>query len=566
MAFVKEESKDVIIEEVFFVKNEDAEQQTGAPMCAPAKLRIILHDHDIRKLCLPHGIPATVSELEDIIMKTFGLDGNFTLHYKDMDFGEEYFSLTSTSDIKDKDTIKVIHLVDPPAITLNFGEVDHSFKSASHSSMQSLGSSAFPSLSSFSASDMGSCSGLQDSLSASSPEHKPSQRSQRWPTEFPVPRFAFDTELVLASGSEAFKKDGIQLNFTSILPDILEKLAENIFQYVAYPTSAQLNEVVEALLQKYPCLREPGSYNGSYGWRQRLKYKMGNYRSKLRGLGCPELDINSVRRKRAFEKAPAKNIKKPRKMEVNFLPPHQPGETEESLELERLEILHELKHGSNYMIIREKMEKTFSIRRQEVVSQALPVSELTERWPALFNADQINEEFRRITTINLEVTFMTYLDLYSPKIMSMVLSKVGSVKMNIQRIRNMLLEDFSVERRREAALRSLVVCLRENEDDLFKEHMEGGDIPNEAMKILITRGPLVSDPARASIVIEGREVQRDLDVPRACALLMGLIYALNLSYPKGLKSTFEAFQKIFLELDDLKSSPKVMTLKNKLLF
>lgn len=32
MAFVKEENKDVIIEEVFFVKNEDAEQQTGWSM------------------------------------------------------------------------------------------------------------------------------------------------------------------------------------------------------------------------------------------------------------------------------------------------------------------------------------------------------------------------------------------------------------------------------------------------------------------------------------------------------------------------------------------------------
>lgn len=84
------------------------------------------------------------------------------------------------------------------------------------------------------------------------------------------------------------------------------------------------------------------------------------------------------------------------------------------------------------------------------------------------------------------------------------------------------------------------------------------------MKIIVTRSA-TSDPASARIVIEGTEVLEDVDVPRACALLMGLIYAINLSYPKVLKNTFEVFQKIFLQLDDLKANPKVMSLKSKLL-
>ncbi|XP_052430965.1 uncharacterized protein LOC127971776 [Carassius gibelio] len=561
MEFIKEESEDLRIEETFRVRHEDAQEHTDVPKSCPAKLRVILQDHDIRKLDLPHGIPGTVSELESIMRKTFGLNGNFTLHYKDADFGEEYFSLTSTSDIKDKDTVKVIHIVEPPTLTLTFTDVESSIKSASKTCIQtSVHTSVtdiYPSISS-------SNSGSQDTPILSLSEHK-TQRSQRWPSEFPVPRFAYDTELVLASASEAFKKNGIQLNFTSILPDILEKLAENIFQYVAYPTSAQLSDVAEALIQKYPCLKEPGSYNGCYGWRQRLKYKMGNYRAKLRGLGCLELDVNSVKKKRAHEKAPAKNIKKPRKAEVNFLPPHPLGETEESLEHQRVELLNEMKKNMNYQIISEKMAKTFSIRRQEIVSQAIPVNDIKYRWPALFHAAQINEEFERITTVNLEAVFMAKLDQYSPKIMSLVLSRRQSSKMSIQRIKNMLLEDYSVEGRREATIRSLVVFLRENEEDLFKEHLDDGDIGNEEMKIIITRGSTMLEPARATIVIEGMEIQQDLDVARACALLMGLIYGLNLSYPKELKNTFEAFQKIFLELDDMKASPKVMSLKNKLL-
>lgn len=64
------------------------------------------------------------------------------------------------------------------------------------------------------------------------------------------------------------------------------------------------------------------------------------------------------------------------------------------------------------------------------------------------------------------------------------------------------------------------------------------------MKIAITRGATASDPASARTVIEGTVVLEDMDVPRACPLLMGacalcLIYALNLSYTRELRNSFE---------------------------
>ncbi|KAA8589180.1 hypothetical protein FQN60_010525 [Etheostoma spectabile] len=67
----------------------------------------------------------------------------------------------------------------------------------------------------------------------------------------------------------------------------------------------------------------------------------------------------------------------------------------------------------------------------------------------------------------------------------------------------------------------------------------------------------IIDDWRATLVVKGTKIL-------SCALLMGLIYALNLCYPKQLKCTFEAFQKLCLELNGQKPSSEVMTLKVKI--
>ena len=68
-----------------------------------------------------------------------------------------------------------------------------------------------------------------------------------------------------------------------------------------------------------------------------------------------------------------------------------------------------------------------------------------------------------------------------------------------------------------------------------------------------------------AVVIEENIVLQHLpDLPTAFAYLFGLIYCLNLQYPKEVRHTFETFQKIFLELGkDL--SARVRSFKNKLL-
>lgn len=92
------------------------------------------------------------------------------------------------------------------------------------------------------------------------------------------------------------------------------------------------------------------------------------------------------------------------------------------------------------------------------------------------------------------------------------------------------------------------------------------DIERQVMTIAFIGDQPTSgfDHKTATIVVEGIKILNGMDISRCCALLMGIIYALNLSYPKELKYTCEVFQKLFLELDGLKPSAKVMRLKNNI--
>ena len=72
-------------------------------------------------------------------------------------------------------------------------------------------------------------------------------------------------------------------------------------------------------------------------------------------------------------------------------------------------------------------------------------------------------------------------------------------------------------------------------------------------------------PEDIGIVIEGVEVMNELpSVASACALLLGVIYALNLAYPKPLCFTFEVLQKLIMQLEQHKMSPKVQNLYGRL--
>ncbi|TDH13496.1 hypothetical protein EPR50_G00033470 [Perca flavescens] len=179
-----------------------------------------------------------------------------------------------------------------------------------------------------------------------------------------------------------------------MLSDILKRVAEEIYRYKAYPEEAHFCAAAEALIKKHPCLKEPGSFNGSYGWKQRLKYKMGNYRTQLKLQGCPELCVNSLKSKATADALPAKKVKKPKRSEANFYPSFPIGETLDSLEKVRLELLTEIGIRNNERVIADKMANTFAYRQHEVVNQEPSIQDFKDRWPALFTQKEASMELK----------------------------------------------------------------------------------------------------------------------------------------------------------------------------
>lgn len=91
-----------------------------------------------------------------------------------------------------------------------------------------------------------------------------------------IPSFAYDVELKIRKGNEAFAKDGSLLTVTPAMKsNILDRVGNTMYEYSRYPTAKQIEDVAKALVEKHPCLRDPGS---SLGWHG----KAGSLLSVLR--------------------------------------------------------------------------------------------------------------------------------------------------------------------------------------------------------------------------------------------------------------------------------------------
>ncbi|XP_071327495.1 uncharacterized protein [Trachinotus anak] len=377
------------------------------------------------------------------------------------------------------------------------------------------------------------------------------RRSQLWPAHFPIPTFSYDVELRLRQGNDAFRESGALLSISrDMKSEILLKLAETMYSFMTYPTLEHFECVAKALVEKHPCLAEPGSTSGWYGWKHSLKFKMGNYRQKLKGVGCRELEVNSEKRD---------------------LPQ---GRDIRSLEEDREKMVQEMRKTiPNLAYIDDAMNATYALRRQEIVEEEPHVAKVRVRWPALFTERQVIKEFTRLMSMDIN-KFNEGLDSHLHKLLQLFRLKRFEDLQEMTSLMESLDKDASNQRKRAAALQGLPWYMKENPSTLMKR-CEPTDPEEDVIKGMVigillvvedVKEPLPVSYNDVAIVIEEKIVVRHLgDVPNAFVNLMGLLYMLNLDYPKDLKYTFEVIQRLFMGIGSEMCTPRVHSLKNKLL-
>ncbi|KAF5902794.1 sterile alpha motif domain-containing protein 3-like isoform X1, partial [Clarias magur] len=449
-------------------------------MAAPQKfvLRVYIATDIAVKLTLNYR-PKSVEELKKIMQEKFKprLDGEFSLQYEDPDFDGQLRVLVDIEELPEKGTLTVMR-----------SESD----------------------------DASNASSDTDIL-----PHVPlTQRQRNWPDTFLVPTFSFEVEYVLEEGNRVFERSGKTLKLTrSQKHNILEKMAEIMHGFKPYLNDREVGKAAEALItmSQLLCLKELGSDCGWYGWKVSLKFKMGNYRTRLARSGCAEVSVNTGKRSKNNPECehPHSNIKKARHSEVNYLPNFPRGENQATLEEMRLQITEEVeKTESNQLMIENLMHTNFALRRQDIVKGELLVKDFLKSWPALRMESQVFAEFHRITNVNLRNQFYTELDRHTPRLITLYRQKASQTGKTAEALRAILetydlQEGHDVSVRCTLCLRALPVYLREDDSEFCKtfDQEEEPEITDTPLAVLTTSADTFSTKS-IFVVVEGDIVEK----------------------------------------------------------
>lgn len=187
-------------------------------------MRVTVSEGDIRKMTMTTR-PDRLEDLIGWLKSTLQTNYSFSLQYQDPEFNNELCNLTDLSELLDKPTIKIIPIIELEPVAA---------QNECFSETCSLADTEILSVSSL-------------------------DRNSQWPDAFSIPKFSVYVEYRLRQGNLLYLRDETNLKVPKEMKhDILEKLAEAIYEFKAYPTKEEFDAVAKALVQTHPCLKEPG--------------------------------------------------------------------------------------------------------------------------------------------------------------------------------------------------------------------------------------------------------------------------------------------------------------------
>ncbi|KAI2649390.1 Dichloromethane dehalogenase [Labeo rohita] len=175
---------------------------------------------------------------------------------------------------------------------------------------------------------------------------------------------------------------------------------------------------------------------------------------------------------------------------------------------------------------------------------------------------QINAKFLHITTLHLQLRIMASLDRQSSQLLQVIRSKGGVLH---EKTLNLWIR-YWLHANKIACGNQFSKSGHRNQKRVPAEVPDHADQREEAEREFekTTMAFFVIRESDALSCALGISISIVIDVALCCMCLCHDVYALNLKYPEGLKYTFEAFQKIIIDIESKQMSRRVQNLSSKL--
>ncbi|KAJ4918687.1 hypothetical protein JOQ06_022469, partial [Pogonophryne albipinna] len=118
-------------------------------------------------------------------------------------------------------------------------------------------------------------------------------------------------------------------------------------------------------------------------------------------------------------------------------------------------------------VIKEKMQRTFSLRRQEILQEP-KIPEFLNKWPALFDVNQLGV----YAAVPLTSKFLGELDRLTDDLIRVFHTKGGAAGRKIRAVMAKTDNSEDINVRRDCVLSCLSIYLNEDLDTLVKEYVE----------------------------------------------------------------------------------------------